>query len=121
MTDMPPRRATDLFDATFFQVARECTVEAWLYLLGHRWNALVLYHLGLGPKRFGEIAAALPTVAPKVLTERLVALERYGLVARPNHARGEAYHLSRRGEELMPILNQLEVWSRELPKVDLPG
>lgn len=120
MTDVPPRPATELFDATFFQVAKECTVEAWLYLLGHRWNALILYHLGLSPKRFGEITAALPTIAPKVLTERLTALERYGLIERPNRARGEAYGLSKRGEELIPILNLLEVWSRELPKIELP-
>lgn len=113
--------ATELFDAAFFQLASECTVEAWLNFLGHRWNALILYQLSLGSKRFGEIAEALPTITGKVLTERLVGLQRYGLIERPTNARGEAYMLSQRGIELMPILNRLEVWSRELPKVHQPS
>jgi DNA-binding HxlR family transcriptional regulator len=115
---LEPVAATDLFDEDFFRVASECTVEAWLAFLGHRWNALILYQLSLGPKRFGEIGACLPTIAPKVLTERLGGLERYGLVKRPAGGRGEAYALTERGTELMPILNQLEIWSRELPKLE---
>lgn len=114
-----PVAANDLFDEDFFRLASECSVEAWLAFLGHRWNALILYHLSLGPKRFGDIAACLPTVTPKVLTERLVALERYGLAHRPTGARGEAYELTTRGVDLMPILNQLEYWSRDFPKVEL--
>ncbi|WP_420606724.1 winged helix-turn-helix transcriptional regulator [Novosphingopyxis sp.] len=80
-----------------------------LNFLSHRWNALILYHLSLGPKRFGEIEDCLPTVGPKVLTERIVALERYRLIERPTRSRGELYSLSPRGSELMPILNLLEV------------
>ena len=112
--------ATDLFDAAFFQLASDCTVEAWLNFLGHRWNALILHHLSQGSKKFGEIKECLPTVAPKVMTERIVALERFGLIKRPTGSRGERYSLTNRGIELMPILNLLEVWSRELPKVPLP-
>ena len=112
--------ATDLFDATFFQLATDCTVEAWLSFLGHRWNALILYHLSVEPRKFGEIRDCLPTVTPKVLTERIVALERYGLIKLPTGSRGELYSLTGRGLELMPILNLLEVWSRELPKMTLP-
>lgn len=33
------------FPAGFFSSAEECAVEAWLAFLGHRWNALILYHL----------------------------------------------------------------------------
>ena len=116
--DEGPAAATDLFDRSFFELASECTVEAWLGFLGHRWHALILYHLDLGPKRFGEIAACLPTITPKILTERLAALERYGLVARPAGARGQAYRLTDRAAQLMPILHSLEIWSRELPRID---
>jgi DNA-binding HxlR family transcriptional regulator len=114
---LPP---AEIFDEAFFSVARECTVEAWLYFLGHRWNALILYHLSEGPKRFTEISACLPDATAKVLTERLSALQRYELIERPG-GRGEAYRLTERGGALMPLLFELEVWSRELPRIQMPG
>lgn len=106
--------AEDIFDAEFFRSAQECTVEAWLAFLGHRWNALILYHLSQGAKRFGAIATALPSATPKVLTERLAALERYGLIERPTGSRGEAYRLTGYGSDLMPLLHSLEVWARAI-------
>src|SRR4029453_3162486 len=118
MATNPARPAAEMFEEDFFRVARECTVEAWLAFLGHRWNALILYHLSLVPRRFGEIERCLPTATAKMLSERLASLERFGLVSRPTGARGEPYELSARGKELMPILHQLEVWSRELPKLE---
>lgn len=45
----------------------DCPVEAWLAFLGHRWNALVLWHLQGGAKRHNELAALLSGIAPKVL------------------------------------------------------
>lgn len=101
-------------DEAFYRRADVCSVEAWLAFLGHRWNALILYHLSLGPKRFKEIAAALPTAAPKVMSERLALLVRRGLVVRPE--RGAAYELTPWGEQLMPLLHGLEVWARSAPE-----
>lgn len=106
--------AEELYDRAFFERASECSVEAWLAFLGHRWNALVLYHLAQGPKRFGGLSACLPTVTAKVLGERLAALERRGLVMRQGAERTAAYALTPAGQDLMPILNALEVWARPL-------
>jgi DNA-binding HxlR family transcriptional regulator len=108
----PIAAAVDLFEDEFFTLARECTVEAWLSFLGHRWSALILYHLSLGPKRFGEIAACLPTATHKVLSERLAALQARGLVDRQPLPQGGRYRLSDLGQSLMPILHSLEVWAR---------
>ncbi|CAA9529900.1 MAG: hypothetical protein AVDCRST_MAG91-2862 [uncultured Sphingomonadaceae bacterium] len=104
--------AAELHEETFFALASECTVEARLNFLGHRWNALILYHLSLGQKRFGEIANCLPTVTPKVLAERLSALERRGLLERAGPAREAPYRLTASGKTIMPILHALEVWAR---------
>jgi DNA-binding HxlR family transcriptional regulator len=109
MSSETPAVATNIYSEAFFLEASECSVETWLAFLGHRWNALVLYHLSLGPKRFGEILKCLPTLSPKVLAERLASLELHALVA-SDAQRG--YRLTRRAETLMPILHQLEVWSR---------
>lgn len=110
-----PLPATDLFDASFFQLASECTVEAWLSVLGHRWNGLILYHLSLGGRRFTELSKCMPTATPKVLTERVRELERRGLVRREGESRSAAYQLTPSGCALMPILHALEVWARSAP------
>lgn len=100
--------ATSITDP-FFQLASECPVEAWLGVLGHRWNALILYHLSLAPRRFGELHACIPTVTAKVLTERLTELTTRGLVV---HTDGR-YHLTCDGELLMPILHGIERWAAQ--------
>ncbi|MFN3352528.1 MAG: winged helix-turn-helix transcriptional regulator [Brevundimonas sp.] len=104
-------RTLDQRDDAFFRRAEICSVEVWLAFLGHRWNALILYHLSLSPKRFGELGALLPEVTPKVLSERLSLLVRRGIVLAPAR-RGEAYRLTSTGQSLMPILHSLEVWAR---------
>ena len=93
----------------------ECPVEDWLAFLGHRWNALVLWHLKGGAKRHGELAAVLPKITPKVLSERLKGLEERGLVVRNAISvfpRGVSYALSPSGAGLVQILDRLELWSR---------
>lgn len=93
----------------------ECPVEDWLAFLGHRWNALILWHLRDGPKRNGELADRLPGITPKVLAERLEGLERRDLVTKTHLAifpRGVLYALSPQGKGLIAILDQLELWSR---------
>lgn len=92
----------------------ECPVEAWLAFLGHRWNSLVLWHLQNGRKRHGELAAVLPGVSSKVLSDRLLGLESRGLLERcpaPVFPREVSYGLTPAGRELLRILDQLEVWS----------
>ncbi len=94
----------------------ECPVENWLGFLGHRWNALVPWHLKDSAKRHGELAALLPGVAPKFLAERLLGLESRGLVVRSpilTLPRGVLYDLSSAGVALVHILDQLEMWSHK--------
>ncbi len=93
----------------------QCPVEDWLGFLGHRWNALLLWHLSSGAKRHGELMACLPGMTPKVMTERLEGLETRGLVCRSlltTYPRGVRYALTERGEQLVAILDQIEIWSK---------
>jgi DNA-binding HxlR family transcriptional regulator len=97
------------------RAAHDCPVENWLTFFGHRWNALVLWHLAPGAKRHGELMTALPGVTAKVLSERLVGLERHRLVSRSvanTFPRTVRYSLTARGHELVGIFNQIELWSK---------
>src|SRR5262245_60674136 len=51
-------------------------------ILSRGWAATVLRALVPGPARFGEIAAAIPDMTDKLLSQRLKDLEDEGLVER---------------------------------------
>ncbi len=107
--------ANIIVDTPMPRAAHDCPVENWLTFFGHRWNALVLWHLAPGAKRHGELMAALPGVTAKVLSERLVGLERHRLVSRSvanTFPRTVHYSLTARGHELVGIFNQIELWSK---------
>lgn len=93
----------------------ECPVEDWLAFLGHRWNALTLWHLSTGSKRFGDLMTCLPGITPKVLSDRLDGLVQRGLLCRQatdDFPRATRYTLSASGIALVGVLDQLEAWSK---------
>jgi DNA-binding HxlR family transcriptional regulator len=97
--------------------AHECPVENWLAFIGHRWNAVLLWHLAAGTKRHGELMTALPGVTAKVLSERLEGLERHRLITRVvgrTFPRTVLYTLTPRGHELVAILNRIEFWAKSI-------
>ena len=97
----------------------ECLAEDWLAFLGHRWNALILWHLTDGPRRYGELQGVLPGITPKVLSERLGGLTRRGLLARAvsnGFPREVTYRLTTQGQSLGPIILQLYEWAQEAPQ-----
>jgi len=101
----------------------ECPVEHWLALLGHRWSALILWHLAAAPLRHGELARRLPGVSAKVLGERLAELAAARLVQRHDDNAGDApalYGLSDAGRRLKQVLDQLEAWSASMDNTPPP-
>lgn len=90
-----------------------CPVAHALDVLGDRWALLVLRDLRLGPKRFSDLAAGLPGIAPTVLTQRLRDLTAHGVVERrelPPPAAATVYALTARGRDLEPVFQALASW-----------
>jgi len=90
-----------------------CPVAHALDVLGDRWAMLVLRDLRLGPKRFSDLAAGLPGIAPTVLTQRLRDLVAHGVVERRELAPPAAstvYALTPRGRDLEPVFQALATW-----------
>jgi DNA-binding HxlR family transcriptional regulator len=83
-------------------------------LVGRRWTGAILRVLMDGPLRFSEIAAAVPELSDRLLSERMKELEARGMVGR-NVISGPPlrveYSLSRMGRELEPALSELERWA----------
>ena len=82
--------------------------------LGDRWSLQVIASMLSGPKRFGELSAALDGIAPNVLTARLRQLERDGLVIATPYSRRPlrlAYAVTDAGRELSDAISLLAAWA----------
>ncbi len=82
--------------------------------LGERWTLLILGELvQWGPHGFNALVDALPGISRSVLAERLKRLEEFGLVARDAVVSGRApgYRVTAAGEQLRPVLMELNNWS----------
>lgn len=93
-----------------------CPVTATIALIGGRWKTIILYILTDHTRRFGEIAARMPSISRKVLSEQLKELEADGLINRKQYKEippRVEYSLTDLGRSLSPILNDLAVWGKE--------
>lgn len=88
-----------------------CPVEAFLKLIGQRWNSYILVVLLKNGKiRFGQLKKLIPQITSKVLTEKLRELENSGLVNRdyqPTIPPTVSYELTQLGLSLSPLLNMV--------------
>ncbi|MPZ89011.1 MAG: transcriptional regulator [Nitriliruptorales bacterium] len=81
--------------------------------VGDRWALLIVETLLEGPRRFGELQAALPGIAPNVLSQRLKHLEREGVVVARAYSHKPprfAYALTGAGEDLAGAIRMLIAW-----------
>lgn len=95
-----------------------CPVARALDVIGERWTILIVRELLLGPKRFKDLLAQLPTMGTNRLAERLKGLYDAGVVAKrtlPAPAEVQVYELTDLGERLRPLIHLLGAWGAELP------
>ena len=92
--------------------------------VGDRWTLLVVAALLDGARRFGDLQAELPGIAPNVLSQRLRNLEARGLaVAQPYSERPPrfVYELTASGRDLAAPLRMLADWgARHGAEVEAP-
>ena len=95
-----------------------CGIARALDAVGERWALLVVRELLLGPKRFTDLRAGLPSLSPDVLAQRLRELEAAGILARrtlPPPAASRVYELTARGRELEDVVIALGRWGSTAP------
>src|SRR3954462_12632302 len=109
-----PQTAPTIEGMADSSVTREPSpLEAALERVGDRWSLLIVEGLLDGPRRFNELAAAVPGIAPNILTDRLRRLERERiLVATPYQQRPPrmSYALTADGHDLASALRLLADW-----------
>ncbi|MBX7447239.1 winged helix-turn-helix transcriptional regulator [Mycolicibacterium sp. 3033] len=104
---------------TMADVARKtygqfCGLAHALDVVGERWTLLIVRELGTGPKRYTDLADALPGIGTSLLATRVRQLETDGVIQRrlavgqPGSA--VVYELSEAGRELALALIPLATW-----------
>jgi len=98
-----------------------CSLAGALDRIGERWSLLIVRELLLGPLRFSDLDRAVGGAPTDVLTKRLRALERDGIVMRREldpPASGIAYELTELGRGLERPIVELARWGLNYFQID---
>src|SRR3954471_1933267 len=83
-------------------------------LIGKRWSGAILQVMRGGVVRFSDLAAAIPGLSDRMLSERLKELEAERLVERrviPETPVRVEYRLTSRGDALGTVLDAVASWA----------
>ncbi|MEU3525186.1 helix-turn-helix domain-containing protein [Streptomyces sp. NPDC038707] len=92
-----------------------CGTDAAMDVIDGKWKVSILWALGEGTRRFGELRRLLPGVTEKVLAAQLRELEADGIVHREDYAEVPPrveYSLTEVGDQLNEALEPLGVWGK---------
>jgi len=90
-----------------------CPIAHALELVGERWSLLIVRELLSGPKRYTDLAGALPGIGTNVLAARLKDLEGCGVIAKrklPPPTPAQVYELTPYGVGLKAVVRELALW-----------
>ena len=83
-------------------------------LIGRRWSGAIVRALLVGIDRFGDLAATVPGMSDRMLSERLKELEAEGVVERrvtPVIPVRIEYRLTEKGLALASVVEAISAWA----------
>ncbi|MDQ0108697.1 DNA-binding HxlR family transcriptional regulator [Chitinophaga terrae (ex Kim and Jung 2007)] len=90
-----------------------CPLTKAMSNIGNKWKPIIVCVMHERNLRFGEIAARIPVISRKVLTDQLKEMELDGLLTRQEFKEippRVEYGLTEKGKALLPILKLLQEW-----------
>jgi DNA-binding HxlR family transcriptional regulator len=94
-----------------------CALARALDVVGDRWTLLIIRELSIRPCRYTDLRDGLPGIATNLLADRLKSLEAAGVIASeaaPPPVATTLYHLTDRGQALLPAMEALGRWGAPL-------
>jgi len=85
-------------------------------MIAGKWKMIIIWHLGSGKKRYGELKKLIPNVNEKMLISSLRELEADMLIVRKAYTNippKVEYSLSRQGKSLSPLICALNTWGKK--------
>lgn len=90
-------------------------------VVGCKWSVSVLLAVATGISRPGALERHIEGISTKVLSERLRKLTGYGLLAKQSYPEvppRTEYSLTRNGQKLIDIIDQIESLDDEIERVE---
>lgn len=91
-----------------------CPFTRAIGTIGNKWKPIIINVISTRTLRFGQLAAIIPHITRKVLTEQLKELEEDGLLERFAYKELPPrvdYKLSEKGLAFLPILESIKEWN----------
>lgn len=99
-----------------------CAMDITLDYIGGKWKTVVLWYLKNKTHRFADLKRQIPDITEKMLSIQLRALEADGLIKRKVYGTKPPirveYSLTDFGKTLIPLLNAIAKWGRDLGESD---
>jgi DNA-binding HxlR family transcriptional regulator len=93
-------------------------------LIGARWTGAIIRALLSDITHFSELAAVVPGMSDRMLSERLKELEAEGIIVRqvtPSTPVRVEYHLTEKGRALAEPMNAISAWANDWLLDELPA
>jgi len=104
----------------------QCPIKFTLDLIGDKWSLLILRDILLRDKKFyQEFASAPEGISTNILADRLLKLERTGILTKTpdgNNRKRFIYRPTEKGLDLLPLLITMIQWGAKYDDInaDLP-
>ena len=93
-------------------------IEGAMNVIGNKWTALILRDLAAGHCRFCALEKTVGNINPRTLSKRLDDLESQGIITKvtyPEVPPRVEYSLTPKGEDLLPIIEEMAEWGAKYP------
>ncbi len=94
----------------------KCPLSIALDLIGDKWSLVIVRDLCMGKRKYGDFQSSPEGIPTNILASRLRQLEENGIVIKePYQDRPTryAYFLTEKGADLLPVLQQLVIWTQK--------
>ncbi len=90
-------------------------IKAAVRILGDKWSPHIIHILARGVTQFCAIQRSLDDINPRSLTQKMQKLIREEVVIKKQleNVPYPSYHLTHKGRDILPILNQMGRWSEK--------
>jgi DNA-binding HxlR family transcriptional regulator len=100
---------------------KSCPIEATFRIIGKKWTVLIIREMLRGTMQFNRFLENIEGITPKVLTERLRELQKFGIVRRrivSEYPIRIEYEMTDLGKEFEPVLLAAASFSmKNMPKI----
>lgn len=93
-----------------------CPLATALDLVGDKWSLVVVRDMMMRKGKYQEFLNSPERIPTNVLADRLKSLECRGIIRRRRYQTRPVryeYILTRKGAELLPVLQQLAIWAQK--------